>query len=77
MDFLSDKISVQILSRGRDLFRNLTIAGNIRIKAAYLRLMIERRACASTVQTQTIYQGESMITEAVMEDCGPLMWSFA
>lgn len=74
--FLSDKISVQILSRGRDLFRNLTIAGNIRIKAAYLRLMIERRACASTVQTQTIYQGESMITEAVMEDCGPLMWSF-
>ena len=50
----------------------------VMVKKAYLRLIMERRTCSrqGRLRMQTLYQGSSMVTEAVMEDAGPLMWSF-
>lgn len=74
--FESDNMSLQLPSEGKNIFQNLRVSGKIRIKSASLRLLIERRSCIQTVQTQSVYQGESMITEAAIEENGPLMWSF-
>ena len=76
--FETDGFSVRIPSCGREIFRDLRMSGRVMVKEAYLRLIMERRTCSrqGRLRMQTLYQGSSMVTEAVMEDAGPLMWSF-
>lgn len=74
--FHSQTMSVRIPKSGTSFLQNLSVADQPRLTEASLKLILERRSAASGSHTQTLYEGKGVITEAVMEDAGPLMWSF-
>lgn len=74
--FCSRTMSLMIPKCGTSFLRSLSVLGKPRLTAASLKLILERRSTASGSCTQTQYDGEGLITEAAMEDSGPLMWSF-
>lgn len=69
-------MSVWIPKSGMSLFSNLIIDGELRAQKAYLKLILERRLHTKSTDTQIQYQGKGVVTEAILEDAGPLMWSF-
>lgn len=70
------RMSLLIPRSGTALFRDLRIDGELRAEKAWLKLWLERRTETADGNTQRQYAGEGLVTEAVMEDAGPLMWSF-
>lgn len=75
-EFQSKELSVVIPKQGTEIFKNLVISGKQRTEAATLKLIMERRAYTESADTRIRYKGSGVITEAVLEEAGPLMWSF-
>lgn len=74
--FSSGAMTLFVPRQGKELFRDLTIGGELRAADACLKAILERRGGTEGSYVRTEWPGVSMIQEAVLEDAGPLMWSF-
>lgn len=74
--FCSPTLSLEIPKSGNVIFRDLKVNGRLRMKHAYLKLLLERHFHAAGLDTQIQYSGRGVLKSAVMEESGPLMWSF-
>ena len=72
----SPVLSVEIPKNGDVLFRNLKLCGKCRVEEAYLRLILEKHFKESSVRVEKQYPGRGIVTEAVLEENGPLVWCF-
>ncbi len=72
----SPVLSVEIPKNGDVLFRNLKLRGKCRVEEAYLRLILEKHFKEGSVQVEKQYPGRGIVTEAVLEENGPLVWCF-
>ena len=73
--FCSPTLSLEIPKSGNVIFRDLKENGRLRMKHAYLKLLLERHFHAAGLDTQIQYSGRGVLKSAVMEERGPLMWS--
>lgn len=58
------------------MFRNLKLRGKCRVEEAYLRLILEKHFKEGSVRVEKQYPGRGIVTEAVLEENGPLVWCF-
>ena len=72
----SPVLSVEIPKNGDVLFRNLKLRGKCRVEEAYLRLILEKHFKEGSVRVEKQYPGRGIVTEAVLEENGPLVWCF-
>ena len=72
----SPVLSVEIPKNGDVLFRNLKLRGKCRVEEAYLRLSLEKHFKEGSVRVEKQYPGRGIVTEAVLEENGPLVWCF-
>lgn len=72
----SPVLSVEIPKSGNVLFRNLKLRGKCRVEEAYLRLILEKHFKEGSVRVEKQYPGRGIVTEAVLEENGPLVWCF-
>ena len=72
----SPVLSVEIPKNGDVLFRNLKLRGKCRVEEAYLRLILEKHFKEGSVRVKKQYPGRGIVTNAVLEENGPLVWCF-